>query len=180
MKMQFVDIVVGKQVYITFHFIHSDPRPRHVEHHPPIAEPRLVLDPDAGDAGSRGDPPAGVDFGRQQPEQLLQSVENPAAGGTSDLDVVGRDVEGVSLRRLPVRGVERQHDGAFPRHAVADPAPEVFGGVFGQGGQFAVGGDCRSGTEREDPFAGRRLFRGGLRRGGAQAAKGCRQEDQKS
>ena len=79
-----------------------------------------------------------------------------------------------------VRRVERQHDGAFPRHAVADPAPEVFGGVFGQGGQFAVGGDCRSGTEREDPFAGRRLFRGGLRRGGAQAAKGCRQEDQKS
>ena len=64
--------------------------------------------------------------------------------------------------------------------AVADPAPEVFGGVFGQGGQFAVGGDCRSGTEREDPFAGRRLFRGGLRRGGAQAAKGCCQEDQKS
>ena len=94
--------------------------------------------------------------------------------------MVGRDVEGVSLRRLPVRGVERQHDGAFPRHAVADPAPEVFGGVFGQGGQFAVGGDCRSGTEREDPFAGRRFFRGGLRRGGAQAAKGCCQEDQKS
>ena len=178
--MQFVDIVVGKQVYITLHFIHSDPCPRHVEHHSPVAEPRLVLDPGAGDAGPRGDPPAGVDFGRQQPEQLLQAVENPAARGTSDLNVVGRDVEGIGLRRLPVRGIERQHDGTLSRHAVADLAPEVFGGVFGQGCQFAVGGDCRSGTEREGPFAGCRLFGSGLRRSGAQAAKGCRQGDQKS
>ena len=172
--------MIGKQVYITFYFRFIDPCSRHVEHHSAVGETRCILDLRAGDLRSRDNALPGIDLGRQEPEQLLKSVENPAVGGAADADVVGRDVEDIPFRRLPVCRVERQHDGPVPRYAVTDLAAEVFGGITGQRQQFAVGGDGRAGTEGEVSGTGRRLFRCRLCRSGKESPEKCREEQRKS
>ena len=180
MQVQFIDIMIGKQVYITFHFRFVDPRAGHVEHHSAVGETRRVFDLRAGDLRSRGDAFPGIDLGWQEPEQLLHAVEDSAVGRAADADVFGRDVEAVRLGIAAVRRVERQHDGSVSRHAVADLAAEVFGGIAGQRLQSAVGGDGRSGAEREVSGAGRSLFRCGLRRSEKESPEKCREEQRKS
>ena len=130
MKVQFVDPVIGKQVYITLHSSCIDPRAGHVQHHAAVREARRVLDLRAGDL-DRKRTVLGVYFGGQQPEQGLHAVEYAAVRTARDFDPLRehRQAEGFAAQRR----IGRKHDRVVGRHTVAGRFDvDIFAQVGGQ------------------------------------------------
>ena len=71
MDVELVDVVIGQQVYITFHFIRVDPRAGHVEHHAAECEARGILNLRTCKLGSGWNARFGVDLGGQEAEEGL-------------------------------------------------------------------------------------------------------------
>ena len=171
MKVQFVDPVIGKQVYITLHSSCVDPRAGHVQHHAAVREARCVLDLRAGDL-DRKRTVLGVYFGGQQPEQGLHAVEYAAVRTARDFDPLRehRQAEGFAAQRR----IGRKHDRVVGRHTVAGLSDvDIFAQVAGQRRERRLVAELCADRDAVCAGKGRLARRKRLRMGVEEATKGA-------
>lgn len=93
MPMERIDLVQRKDVEIAFHLLHGTEMTADVEHHAPVGEKRLVLDPERGNRRFTLPGATGDDL-----SQGLHGMERPAGRSGREVDALSGNLDAILLR----------------------------------------------------------------------------------